>query len=83
MPLLGRDGLEGIAPGRGLAEQVLELGDLGLDLGDLALEVGRLAVGEFPLPLLGAVRGLARPWRRRPLAAAFAGAVSASCCASR
>src|SRR5262249_30531419 len=44
--ILGRDGLDRVAPGCRLAKEVLDLGDVLLDLGDLALEVGRLAIGE-------------------------------------
>ena len=58
--VLGADGLDGIAPGGGLAEQVLELDDLLLELADLALDVDRLAVGELSLGLLGRSTGIGR-----------------------
>ncbi len=47
--ILGLDGPERIAIGGGLAEQVLDLGELDLDLTDLALQIGSLAIGEFLL----------------------------------
>ena len=52
VPFLGPDGFDRVAPGGGLAEQVLQLGDLLLEFSNLAFDVGRLAVGEFPLGLL-------------------------------
>src|SRR5437764_410335 len=52
MSFLGAHGLDRVAPGGGLAEQVLDLNDLLLQVADLALDVGRLAVGELPLGLL-------------------------------
>ncbi len=55
--ILGLHGLERIAIGGGLAEQVFDLGELGLDLADLALEVGGLAIGEFLLRAAIALSG--------------------------
>src|SRR5271157_5103888 len=55
--VLGLHGLERVAIGGGLAEQVLDHRELGLDLADLTLEIGGLAIGEFLLRAAVAVHG--------------------------
>ena len=72
VPVLGADGLDGVAPGCGLAEQVFQLGDHLFDLADLAFDLSGLAVREFSPGLLfssGCFRitlgcgGRLGPWR--------------------
>src|SRR5262249_35654636 len=50
---LRADGLDGVAPGGGLAEKVLELRQLGFEVPDLAFDLGSLAVAELSLGLAG------------------------------
>ena len=63
--ILVSDGLDGIAPGAGLAEQVFELVHLAFKLADFSFDVDGLAVSELSLGLGGARRGTSGGTRPR------------------
>jgi len=80
--VLGRDGLDRVAPGGGLTEEVFERGDLPFKLGDLLLQLGRLAVGELSLPPLRLPRAVVGSGCGRRVGVGSGGAGAACGCSS-
>ena len=63
--ILETHGLDGIAPGGGLAEQIFELTHFLFKLADFAFDVCRFAVGELAFGLVRRRRGPGGRVRRR------------------